>query len=506
MKKLFIFLFLLPVFCFSQPASTGGYLLTRSNGAVSIGTDVNTSPLTVSNFSTSFPSPQSGTLTHIVSSGISTNARVSLDYYGSTSLGAVFQGRHAGGSAATPTKALTDYTLAGYLADGYGIDSFHNISVGGMTIKASEDFSNTSAPTYLSFYTTPSASTSVVERMRIKSDGTVQITSLGAGIPITDASGNLSVITGTASQVLRRNAGNTAYEFATIGGTGTVTDMSIVSANGFAGSVATSTSTPAVTLTTSITGILKGNGTAISAAAAGTDYQVPITAGDVTTSGGTSTIGAGKVTLAMMANMATSSLIYRRTAGTGVPEVNTLSQLKTDLAVTATDVGLGNVTNESKATMFTSPTFTGTVTLPASTSLTTPVIGVASGTSLAVTGLVTSSGTAGIGYATGAGGTVTQATSKSTGVTLNKISGQITMNGAALAAAAEVAFTLTNSTIAATDVVIVNIQSVGTAGAYLVSVGAVANGSCSITVSNASAGSLSQAIVLNFAVIKSVSN
>jgi hypothetical protein len=186
--------------------------------------------------------------------------------------------------------------------------------------------------------------------------------------------------------------------------------------------------------------------------------------------------------------------------------VNTLSQLKTDLAVTATDVGLGNVTNESKATMFASPTFTGTVTLPASTSLTTPVIGVASGTSLAVTGLVKSSGTAGIGYATGAGGTVTQSTSKSTGVTLNKISGQITMNGAALAAAAEVAFTLTNSTIAATDVVIVNVQSVGTAGSYLVSVGAVANGSCSITVSNASAGSLSQAIVLNFAVIKSVSN
>jgi hypothetical protein len=58
--------------------------------------------------------------------------------------------------------------------------------------------------------------------------------------------------------------------------TGTVTTMSVVSANGFAGTVATATTTPAVTLTCSITGILKGNGTAISAASAGTDYMAPV--------------------------------------------------------------------------------------------------------------------------------------------------------------------------------------------------------------------------------------
>ena len=56
---------------------------------------------------------------------------------------------------------------------------------------------------------------------------------------------------------------------------GTVTSVSVVSANGFAGTVATSTTTPAITLTTSITGLLKGNGTAISAAVANTDY-VPL--------------------------------------------------------------------------------------------------------------------------------------------------------------------------------------------------------------------------------------
>jgi hypothetical protein len=56
-------------------------------------------------------------------------------------------------------------------------------------------------------------------------------------------------------------------------GGGTVTTVSVVSANGFAGTVATATTTPAITLTTSITGLLKGNGTAISAAVANTDYM-----------------------------------------------------------------------------------------------------------------------------------------------------------------------------------------------------------------------------------------
>jgi hypothetical protein len=56
---------------------------------------------------------------------------------------------------------------------------------------------------------------------------------------------------------------------------GTVTSASVASANGFAGTVATATTTPAITITTSITGIVKGNGTAISAATAGTDYVAP---------------------------------------------------------------------------------------------------------------------------------------------------------------------------------------------------------------------------------------
>ena len=120
------------------------------------------------------------------------------------------------------------------------------------------------------------------------------------------------------------------------------------------------------------------------------------------------------------------------------------------------------------------------------------------------TGATTFGTSVGYGTTSGVGGTVTQATSKSTGVTLNKICGQITMNNAALAASTSVVFTLTNSTIAATDVVIVNISSGGTAASYIVGVDAVAAGSCSIHVRNVSGGSLSEALVLNYAVIKAV--
>jgi hypothetical protein len=75
------------------------------------------------------------------------------------------------------------------------------------------------------------------------------------------------------------------------GGSGTVTSVSVVSANGLAGTVANATTTPAITLSTTVTGLLKGNGTAISAAVSGTDYQAPITLTTTGTSGAATFIG-----------------------------------------------------------------------------------------------------------------------------------------------------------------------------------------------------------------------
>lgn len=118
-------------------------------------------------------------------------------------------------------------------------------------------------------------------------------------------------------------------------------------------------------------------------------------------------------------------------------------------------------------------------------------------------GFTSSSATAGIGYATGAGGTVTQATSKTTGVTLNNITGRITLSNASLAAATIVSFTLTNSAIAATDLLVLNHVSGGTLGAYTINAAAAA-GSATIHVRNNTAGALAEAIVIGFAVIKAV--
>jgi hypothetical protein len=107
------------------------------------------------------------------------------------------------------------------------------------------------------------------------------------------------------------------------------------------------------------------------------------------------------------------------------------------------------------------------------------------------------------GYITGQGGTVTQATSKATAVTLSKKCGQITLHNASLAAETTVSFTLTNTTIVATDLLVLNHVSGGTAGAYLLNAQAGA-GSASINVRNVTAGALGEAIVIGFAVIKAV--
>ena len=85
---------------------------------------------------------------------------------------------------------------------------------------------------------------------------------------------NVRLGIGSAGQVLTVSSGIPAWSSA---GTGTVTSLSVVSTNGFSGTVANATTTPAITLGTTVTGLLKGNGSAISAAVANTDYQMPIT-------------------------------------------------------------------------------------------------------------------------------------------------------------------------------------------------------------------------------------
>ena len=192
-----------------------------------------------------------------------------------------------------------------------------------------------------------------------------------------------------------------------------------------------------------------------------------------------------------------------------------ISALPVGTVINAADVlpyvQAGTTKQISKTLLFTSPTMVtpilGTVAsgnISACTStgmiLTTPAIGAATGTSLTATGAIVSTGTAGVGYATGAGGTVTQITNRTTGVTLNKTSGAITLISAAGSATAAT-FTVTNSTVAATDVIILN-QKSGT-DLYDLMVTAVAAGSFNITF-RTTGGTTTETPVFNFAVIKAV--
>lgn len=113
------------------------------------------------------------------------------------------------------------------------------------------------------------------------------------------------------------------------------------------------------------------------------------------------------------------------------------------------------------------------------------------------------SATLGIGYATGAGGTVSQGTSKATAFTLSKVSGQITTFNDNLAAGTIVSAVWTNTAIAATDIVMINHVSGGTVGSYSFNVQCGA-GTATLNIRNNTAGGLAEALVLQYIVIKGV--
>jgi hypothetical protein len=331
--------------------------------------------------------------------------------------------------------------------------------------------------------------------------------------------------------------------------------------------------------------------------------------GDITVSasGATWTVDNGAITLAKQADVATATVFYRKTAGTGAPEVQSLATLKTDLDLSGTNTGdqdlsglastgaigstgitmstarlLGRSTASTGAveeiTLGTNLSFSGTtlnaegggggatpagsagqiqvhdgqdpaglgavtgfkwdsvgakldvpgdinlddggsfqttlqlVTPTAARTITFPdatgTVGLVAGSTGqlvfnldgAYSGGPLYDNTKGtLGYT--AGGTFTQASNKSTGVTLEGASGRITLNAAALAANTTVSFTLTNTSITANDLLLLNHVSGGTAGAYTLN-GQAGAGTASINVRNVTGGSLSEAIVIGFAVLK----
>jgi hypothetical protein len=176
---------------------------------------------------------------------------------------------------------------------------------------------------------------------------------------------------------------------------GTVTTLSVVSANGFTGTVANPTSAPAITLTTSISGVLKGNGTAISAATSGTDFSAG-TSGlatgilKSTTSTGALSIaiaGTDYQTAQSVTGIVKSSGTTRSAATVGTDYSAGTSALATGILKSTTSTGAltiavaGDFPTLNQSTTGTAANLTAATTLPSGMTLVAPILGTpASGT------------------------------------------------------------------------------------------------------------------------------
>lgn len=198
----------------------------------------------------------------------------------------------------------------------------------------------------------------------------------------------------------------------------------------------------------------------------------------------------------MLGESALSDLLSAKAAkattllGYGITNANT----KEEIAILLSDLSTAMTEALALKAPLANPTFTGSVVVPTPTT---------SGQAIPM-GAILEKTAVGMGYGTGAGGTVTQATSKSTAVTINKPSGQITMNAASLASGSEVIFNVNNSLISTKDTVTVNHVAIGTStgNAYEPKVGIVWDGGFSIKVKNVNSGALAEAIVIEFNTFK----
>jgi len=290
-----------------------------------------------------------------------------------------------------------------------------------------------------------------IEWLALTGTGTVTSVNLTAGTgisvsggPIT-TSGSITVVNTAPDQIVSlTGAGTTVvpgtYPNFTITSNdstlGTVTSVSVVTANGLSGSVANSTTTPAITLTTTVTGLVKGNGTALSAASAGTDYVAP---GAYTTSGLT---------------MATARLLGRTTASSGAAEeitvgtglllsAGSLTNSAPDQVVSLTGAGTTAVTGTyPNFTITSNDAFVGTVTSVAGSGGTTGLtltggpITTAGTLTLGGTLAVANGGTGQSSYTDGqlligntTGNTLTKATlTAGTNISITNGAGAITIN------------------------------------------------------------------------------
>lgn len=377
-----------------------------------------------------------------------------------------------------------------------------------------------------------------------------------AGVTFSNIKSNVTCSACAAGSLLLdlQKAGTSQFKVSNAG-LGTFTGGVVATTGTFSGAVSGTTGTftgvvdgangsaaaPAITFTSDTdTGIFRSGANALGFTTGGTERGTLSSAGLFTTTGGlSSTTGAFSSTITGTGGTITASTPFLTNTATwnsgGVTFKNIFSNVTCTACANASaliDLQLGGVSKFTitKASGVTIDSGAATTTIgdvvggtntvtynAANGDMTVGGSGTLSANTLSLTnGLLATSGTfstsvssssptAGIGYATGAGGAQTQATSKATTVVSNTVTTAVTMHAAQLDAATTVAFTFTNSAIAATDTVICTHQSAGTSAAYVCNAFPGA-GSAVVSVRNVTAGNLSEAIVLRITVIKSVSN
>lgn len=273
------------------------------------------------------------------------------------------------------------------------------------------------------------------------------------------------------------------------GGTsGTITDWTLVSRSPEAGEPLTKTDDTNVTLTL--------GGTPATALLEATSLTLGWTGTLAVSRGGTGGGSASGTLLDNISGFGSTGHLVR--TGSGAYDFRTVTGTANEITVTNGSGVSGNPT----ISLPTSLTFTGK-TVTGGTFV--------SAVSLSTTNNITCGGfmrvnvaTGGVGYGVGAGSTATQGagSGKATTVAINRANGNITMNNAALGAGTAVTFAVTNSAVEANDNFVIQHISGGTVGAYVVSMAATSAGNAAITVTNITAGSLSEALVLKFSLIK----
>jgi hypothetical protein len=202
--------------------------------------------------------------------------------------------------------------------------------------------------------------TGVTGTLAVANGGTGQTSYTDGQLLIGNSTGNtLTKASLTAGSGVTITPGAGSIQIAFTGpGAGSVTSASVVTANGFAGTVATATSTPAITISTSITGVLKGNGTAISAATAGTDYVAP--------SGALGTPSSGTATnlTGLPLSTGVTGTLPVANGGTGITSLGT-----------GVATFLGTPSSANLAAAVTDETGTGALVFANSPTLVTPALG-----------------------------------------------------------------------------------------------------------------------------------